>query len=117
VCVRNILSSRYNIQHLSIIWPSFLQCLQIGLLLEALLAIESLLVEILDSSLIISDISLDLSISGSLSAFLPLVLLSFNSLAISSYLQDLNESKELDKLLNKRIAIKDSGRACPKSFK
>jgi hypothetical protein len=94
-----------------------LQYIQIGLLLEALLAIESLLVEILDSSLILSDISLDMSISGSPSALLLLVLLNFNSLVISSYLRELNESKELDRPLNKRIAIKGSSRACPKSFK
>jgi hypothetical protein len=94
-----------------------LQYLQIGLLLEALLVIKSLLVEILDSSLIISNISLDISISGSPSAILLLVLLRFNSLAISLYLQELNESKELDRPLNKNIVIKGSGRACPKSFK
>jgi hypothetical protein len=94
-----------------------LQYIQIGLLLEALLAIESLLVEILDSSLIISDISLDISISGSFSSLLLLVLLNFNSLVISLYLRELNESKELDRPLNKRIVIKSSGRACPKSFK
>jgi len=93
--------------------------LQIGFLLflEALLATKSLLVENLNSSLIISAISLGIFIRGSLSALLLLVLLSLNSLAISSYLQELNKSKELDNPLNRRIAIKGSGKACPKSFK
>ena len=113
----DFLSSGCNIQHLSIIWPSFLQFLQIGLFLEALLATKSLLVENLDSSLIISAISFGIFISGAPSALLSLVLLNFNSLAISSYFRELNESKELDNPLNKRIAIKGSGKACPKSFK
>ena len=113
----DFLSSGCNIQHLSIIWPSFLQFLQIGLFLEALLATKSSLVENLDSSLIISAISFGIFISGAPSALLSLVLLNFNSLAISSYFRELNESKELDNPLNKRIAIKGSGKACPKSFK
>jgi hypothetical protein len=102
---------------LSIIWPSFLQFLQIGLFLEALLATKSSLVENLDSLLIISAISLGIFIRGAPSALLSLVLLNFNLLAISSYLRELNESKELDNSLNKRIAIKGSGKECPKSFK
>jgi hypothetical protein len=113
----DFLSSGCNIQHLSIIWPSFLQFLQISLFLEALLAIKSSLVENLDSSLIISAISFGIFISGAPSALLSLVLLNFNLLAISLYFRELNESKELNNPLNKRIAIKGSGKACLKSFK
>jgi hypothetical protein len=87
------------------------------LFLEALFATKSSLVENLDSSLIISAISFGIFIRGAPSALLSLVLLNFNSLAISSYFRELNKSKELDNPLNKRIAIKGSGKACPKSFK
>ena len=87
------------------------------LFLEALLATKSLLVENLDSSLIISAISFNIFIRGAPSALLSLVLLNFNLLAISSYFRELNKSKELDNPLNKRIAIKGSSKAYPKSFK
>jgi hypothetical protein len=80
------------------------------------LATKSSLVENLDSSLIISAISLGIFIRSAPSALLS-VLLNFNSLAISSYFRELKESKELDNPLNKRIAIKGSGKECPKSFK
>ena len=85
--------------------------------LEALLATKSLLVENLDSSLIISAISLSIFIKGAPSALLSLVLLNFNLLAISSYFQELKELKKLNNPLNKRIAIKGSSKECPKSFK
>jgi hypothetical protein len=94
-----------------------LQFLQISLFLEALLAIKSLLVENLDSLLIISAISFGIFIRGAPSALLLLVLLNFNLLAISSYFRELKESKELDNPLNKRIAIKGLSKACLKSFK
>jgi hypothetical protein len=96
-----------------------LQFLQISLFLflEALLATKSSLVENLDSSLIISAISFGIFIRGAPSALLSLVLLNFNLLAISSYFRELNKSKELDNPLNKSIAIKGSGKACPKAFK
>jgi hypothetical protein len=87
------------------------------LFLEALFATKSSLVENLDSLLIISAISFGIFIRGAPSALLSLVLLNFNLLAISLYFRELNESKELDNPLNKRIAIKGSGKACPKSFK
>jgi hypothetical protein len=85
--------------------------------LETLLATKSSLVENLDSLLIISAISLGIFIKGAPLALLLLVLLNFNLSAISLYFRELNESKELDNPLNKRIAIKGSGKACPKSFK
>jgi hypothetical protein len=96
-----------------------LQFLQIGLFLflEALLAIKSLLVENLDSLLIISAISFGIFIRGASLALLLLVLLNFNLLAISLYFRELKELKELDNPLNKRIAIKGSGKECLKSFK
>ena len=87
------------------------------LFLEALFATKSLLVKNLDSLLIISAISFGIFIRGAPLALLLLVLLNFNLLAISLYFRELNESNELDNPLNKRIAIKGSSKACPKSFK
>jgi len=87
------------------------------LFLEALFATKSLLVKNLDSLLIISAISFGIFIRGAPLALLLLVLLNFNLLAISLYFRELNESNELDNPLNKRIAIKSSVKACPKSFK
>jgi hypothetical protein len=87
------------------------------LLLKTLLAIKFLLIENLNSLFIISAISFSIFISSAPLALLSLVLLNFNLLVFSLYLQELNELKELNNPLNKRIVIKGSSKAWLKSFK